>query len=91
MIFHFRCNLYKTFAEGHLPGTESGSGQETFTNTSLPKEIHGAPPESFVLKLAEAVGSLKTLKKMAFFWLRVVAEVSYLAISKLILTIFKVD
>lgn len=62
-------------AEGHLPGQESGSGHETITNTSLAKEIHGAPPESFVIKLAEAVGSLKTLKKMAFFWLRVVAEV----------------
>lgn len=62
-------------AEGHLLGQESGSGHETVTNASLAKEIHGAPPESFILKLAEAVGSLKTLKKMAFFWLRVVAEV----------------
>lgn len=76
MIFHFHCNLYKTFAEGHLRGQESGSGHETVTNISLAKEIHGAPPESFILKLSEAVGSLKTLKKMAFFWLRVVAEVS---------------
>lgn len=84
MIFHFRCNLYKTFAEGHHAETESGSGHETAANSSLPKEIHGAPPESFIIKLAEAVGSLKTLKKMAFFWLRVVAEVSSLAKFKLI-------
>ncbi|XP_017253407.1 uncharacterized protein LOC108223595 [Daucus carota subsp. sativus] len=61
-------------AEGHHAETESGSGHETAANSSLPKEIHGAPPESFIIKLAEAVGSLKTLKKMAFFWLRVVAE-----------------
>lgn len=79
MIFHFHCNLCKTFAEGYLPGRKSGSGLETFTNiTSLPKDIHGAPPESFIIKLSEAIGSLKTLKKMACYWLRVVVEVSEL-------------
>lgn len=58
-------------AEGHF----SGSGLETITNTaSLPREIHGAPPESFVVKLSEAIGSLKTLRQMASFWLRVAAE-----------------
>ncbi|KAK6154436.1 hypothetical protein DH2020_008684 [Rehmannia glutinosa] len=51
------------------------SGLEAQMNaTFLLKDIHGAPVESFVVKLSEAVGSLKTLRKMAAFWSRVVAE-----------------
>jgi len=42
----------------------------------LPRDIHGAPPESLVAKLAEVIGNLKTLQEMALFWCRVVAEVS---------------
>ncbi|KAL3508469.1 hypothetical protein ACH5RR_027870 [Cinchona calisaya] len=42
--------------------------------SSLTKDIHGAPPESFVVKLAEAIGSLKTLRKMESFWCRIVSE-----------------
>ncbi|KAL4554769.1 hypothetical protein LXL04_037373 [Taraxacum kok-saghyz] len=44
------------------------------TITNFSKEIHGAPPESFVTNLAEAVGSLNTLRKMALFWSIVVTE-----------------
>ncbi|KAK2990033.1 hypothetical protein RJ640_004711 [Escallonia rubra] len=62
-------------AEGHFPGRKTSSGSETIANmTSLPKDIHGAPSECFVVKLSEAIGSLKTLRKMASFWFRVVAE-----------------
>ncbi|KAL3503534.1 hypothetical protein ACH5RR_037983 [Cinchona calisaya] len=50
-----------------------GPGELTIIS-SLTKDIHGAPPESFVVKLSEAIGSLKTLRKMASFWCRVVAE-----------------
>ncbi|XP_073304076.1 uncharacterized protein [Primulina huaijiensis] len=51
------------------------SGLEAQTNaTSLLKDIHGAPVESFVVKLSEAIGCLKTLRKMASFWSRVVDE-----------------
>jgi len=43
---------------------------------TLPREIHGAPPESLIVKIAEVIGSFKTLRKMALFWSRIVAEVS---------------
>lgn len=46
--------------------------------TSFPREIHGAPPESLIVKVAEVIGSFKTVRKMALFWCRVVAEVSSL-------------
>lgn len=50
---------------------------ETVTSiTSLVKDLHASPPGSFIAELAEAVGRLKTLRRMASFWCRVVAEVS---------------
>lgn len=51
---------------------------------SLPRDIHGAPPESLVVKLSEVIGNFKTLRKMAIFWCGVVAEVSWFIESKLI-------
>ncbi|KAJ9182646.1 hypothetical protein P3X46_006616 [Hevea brasiliensis] len=41
---------------------------------SLPRDIHGAPPESLLVKLSEVIGSFKTLRKMAFLWCKIVAE-----------------
>ncbi|KAJ9562592.1 hypothetical protein OSB04_007752 [Centaurea solstitialis] len=64
--------------EGHFSRRKIGSRVEKNTNTNLTnfaKEIHGAPPECFVTDLAEAMGSLKTLRKMGLFWATVVAEV----------------
>ncbi|XP_073030600.1 uncharacterized protein [Primulina eburnea] len=49
-------------------------GLEAQTAAYLLKNIHGAPVESFVVKLSEAIGCLKTLRKMASFWSRVVDE-----------------
>lgn len=40
----------------------------------LPREIHGAPPESIVVGLSETMGSIKTLRKMALFWFKVITE-----------------
>uniref|UniRef100_A0A5B7AQQ7 Rab3GAP catalytic subunit conserved domain-containing protein n=1 Tax=Davidia involucrata TaxID=16924 RepID=A0A5B7AQQ7_DAVIN len=66
-------------AEGHFTGRKIGSGSETHTNMiSLPKDIHGAPLESFIVKLSEVIGSFKTLKQMALFWFKVVAELKRL-------------
>ena len=63
--------------EGHFPGKNGDLGRGEFiTVSSLTRDIHGAPAESFVVKLSEAIGSLKTLRKMSSFWCRVVAEVS---------------
>nr|XP_043638772.1 uncharacterized protein LOC122609886 isoform X2 [Erigeron canadensis] len=62
-------------AEGHLVGRKSSHWLETNTAiTSLLKDLHGAPPDSFIVELAEAIGCLKTIRRMASFWCRVVAE-----------------
>ncbi|KAK6946931.1 Rab3GAP catalytic subunit, conserved domain [Dillenia turbinata] len=62
-------------AEGQYPGRKDASGLSTPTQVnSLPRDIHGAPPETLVVKLAEVIGSFKTLKKMALFWCSVVAH-----------------
>ncbi|KAK8579061.1 hypothetical protein V6N12_069395 [Hibiscus sabdariffa] len=41
---------------------------------SFIRDIHGAPPQSFVVKLSEVIGSFRSLCKMALFWCRVVKE-----------------
>ncbi|XP_034678851.1 uncharacterized protein LOC117909054 isoform X3 [Vitis riparia] len=62
-------------AEGDFLRRKFGSDAETLaTKTSLPREIHAAPPESLVVKLSEVIGNFKTLRKMAIFWCGVVAE-----------------
>ncbi|KAJ4725116.1 Rab3 GTPase-activating protein catalytic subunit [Melia azedarach] len=61
-------------AEGNFLRRKIGLDSEAFTTTTLPREIHGAPPESFLVKLSEVIGSFKTLRKMALFWCKVVTE-----------------
>lgn len=66
--------LLNTSAEDPSYGRKNGSGSDTELNMSLTKEIHGAPVESFVVKLSEVIGGLKTLRKMSLFWFKVVEE-----------------
>ncbi|XP_076927727.1 uncharacterized protein LOC143591395 [Bidens hawaiensis] len=61
-------------AEGHISGRKNCKLEINTTIASLIKDLHGAPPGSFILELAEAIGCLKTIKRMASFWCRVVAE-----------------
>ncbi|XP_050368540.1 uncharacterized protein LOC126786684 [Argentina anserina] len=61
-------------AEGKFLGRKIDSGSDAITTASMPKDIHGAPPESLVVKLAEVIGSFRTLKKMTLFWCSVVSE-----------------
>ncbi|XP_048235075.1 rab3 GTPase-activating protein catalytic subunit isoform X2 [Ricinus communis] len=42
--------------------------------SSLPRDIHGSPPESLLVKISEVIGSFKTLRKMALLWCKIVAE-----------------
>ncbi|KAK8490603.1 hypothetical protein V6N13_134102 [Hibiscus sabdariffa] len=51
-------------------------------NISFVKDIHGAPPQSFVVKLSEVIGSFGSLSKMALFWCRVVTEVINCCLSR---------
>ncbi|KAG4161638.1 hypothetical protein ERO13_D01G068300v2 [Gossypium hirsutum] len=62
-------------ADGNFLQRNLISDSNTSTTTiSLPRDIHGAPPPSFVVKLSEVIGSFRTLRKMALFWCRVVIE-----------------
>lgn len=75
--FSLPLHIGKLLVEGHSPERRVENGSETSTNsTSLPKDIHGAPPECFIIKLAKVIGSLKTLQRMALFWSKIIAEVS---------------
>ncbi|CAJ1971417.1 unnamed protein product [Sphenostylis stenocarpa] len=60
--------------EGDFLRRKINSNIEETAMTSLPRDIHGAPAESLVVKLAEILGNYKTVRKMALFWCRVVAE-----------------
>ncbi|XP_062169970.1 uncharacterized protein LOC133875757 isoform X1 [Alnus glutinosa] len=60
--------------EGDFLRRKISIGSEATTITSLPRDIHGAPPESLVVKLAEVIGSFRTLRKMVLFWCRVAAK-----------------
>ncbi|XP_055824066.1 uncharacterized protein LOC129892512 [Solanum dulcamara] len=57
-------------AEGHIPGSKVDSANAS----SLPKDLHGAPPESFIVNLADVTGRMKSLRKMALLWCKIVVE-----------------
>lgn len=40
----------------------------------LSKDVRGAPPECFIVRLSEIIGGFKSLQKMAIFWGYVVVE-----------------
>lgn len=58
-----------------------GSGLISLPITFMLKDIRGAPPESFTVKLSEVIGGFKSMQKMASFWGCVIVEVSYLFYS----------
>ncbi|KAJ8754658.1 hypothetical protein K2173_010749 [Erythroxylum novogranatense] len=58
-------------AEGNFLRRNVNSGSEALL---LAKDIHGAPPMGFLVKLSEVIGSFKTLRKMALLWCKVVSE-----------------
>ncbi|XP_031377773.1 rab3 GTPase-activating protein catalytic subunit-like isoform X2 [Punica granatum] len=61
-------------SEGHFLSRKNATGLEGSAATAFSRDIHGAPPESFVAKLSEVIGYFRSLKKMALFWCRIVAE-----------------
>ncbi|XP_058095129.1 uncharacterized protein LOC131240716 isoform X2 [Magnolia sinica] len=67
-------SLFDACREEHIPKMENGSCSTIPTTMYLPRDIHGAPPESFVVRLSEIIGSLKSPQRMASFWYNVVAE-----------------
>lgn len=67
------------FAEGLTLGRKVGFCIESLPSSmTLPRDVHGAPLQSLIVKVSEVVGSFKTLRKIALFWCRLIAEVSHL-------------
>ncbi|CAN1789756.1 hypothetical protein LINPERHAP1_LOCUS18584, partial [Linum perenne] len=73
-------NHDKIFAEGDFLKRNVGCSTESLT---LIKDIHSAPPDSFLVKLSEVIGSFKTLQNMATLWCKIVAERHALASESL--------
>ncbi|GAB4849614.1 hypothetical protein Ancab_004408 [Ancistrocladus abbreviatus] len=61
-------------AEGLTLSRKIGSYERRSSTATMPRDIHAAPPESFLVLFSEVMGSLKTLQKMALLWCRLVAE-----------------
>ncbi|KQK16053.1 hypothetical protein BRADI_1g26457v3 [Brachypodium distachyon] len=64
--------------EEEFPDNDSRCSPELLHSASLSRDIHGAPPGSFVHQLGEIIGSISSVHKMAFFWQSVVAELKKL-------------
>ncbi|TVU38969.1 hypothetical protein EJB05_12366, partial [Eragrostis curvula] len=60
--------------EEQFPPDGSQCNPELLHSTSLSKDLHGAPPGSFIHQLAEVIGCISSVHKMAFFWQSVVLE-----------------
>ncbi|XP_020239432.1 rab3 GTPase-activating protein catalytic subunit isoform X1 [Cajanus cajan] len=71
-VLHLINSLFDS--EGDFLSRNINSKLDKTAMTSFPRDIHGAPPESLVVKLAEILGNYKSVQKMAIFWCRVVAE-----------------
>lgn len=77
-LFSWYFNFGKLFTDGNFLVRMIVSDLESPTNrASFAKDLHVAPPNSFVVKLAEVIGSFTTPSRMALFWCRIVDEVSY--------------
>ncbi|KAL6656593.1 hypothetical protein ACP70R_004373 [Stipagrostis hirtigluma subsp. patula] len=67
--------MYSLFKlEEQFTHDRSQCNPESLHSTSLSKDLHGAPPGSFIHQLAEVIGSISSVHKMAFFWQTVVLE-----------------
>ncbi|CAL0307393.1 unnamed protein product [Lupinus luteus] len=71
-VLHLISSLFDP--EGDFLKRKIISNPEEPSIAFLPRDIHGAPPESLVVKLAEVIGNFKTVRKMALFWHRVIVE-----------------
>ncbi|KAF8669544.1 hypothetical protein HU200_051348 [Digitaria exilis] len=60
--------------EEQFPLDGSQCNPELHHSRSLSKDLHGAPPGSFIHHLAVVIGSISSVHKMAFFWQSVVLE-----------------
>ncbi|KAE9614783.1 putative Rab3 GTPase-activating protein catalytic subunit [Lupinus albus] len=71
-VLHLISSLFDP--EGDFLKRKINSNPEEPSIAFLPRDIHGSPPESLVVKLAEVIGNFNTVRKMALFWSRVIVE-----------------
>lgn len=76
VISCFNCNLRKIFTEERHIGMRKMADSGIISIAYLSKDVRGAPPESFIVRLSEIIGGFKSTQKMASFWGYVVVEVS---------------
>ncbi|XP_023553327.1 uncharacterized protein LOC111810778 [Cucurbita pepo subsp. pepo] len=67
------CSLFDAEGGDFLRRSFSTASEGTIV-TSLTRDIHGAPPDSLLVKISEVIGSFRCLRKMALFWCRIVDE-----------------
>uniref|UniRef100_A0A0E0D1N9 Rab3GAP catalytic subunit conserved domain-containing protein n=1 Tax=Oryza meridionalis TaxID=40149 RepID=A0A0E0D1N9_9ORYZ len=71
--------MYSLFKlEEHFPHDKSQCNSELHHSISLPKDLHGAPHGSFTHQIAETIGKISSVYKMAFFWQSLVLELKKL-------------
>ena len=78
---HFKLWCIIVFSEEQFPHDGNNGNPELLHSRSLSKDLQGAPPGSFIHHLAEVIGSISSVHKMAFFWQSVVLEVSIMQIN----------
>ncbi|GAB2212818.1 hypothetical protein Droror1_Dr00020813 [Drosera rotundifolia] len=67
--------LMQIFAEGLTPsGKIYSTVERRLSTTTVHRDIHASPRESFIVVFSEVMGSLKTLQKMAVLWSRIVTN-----------------
>lgn len=71
----FHCLLLTLFdAEEQHSGRGNEADSGMLSISYLSKDIRGAPPKSFIVRLSEIIGGFKSPQKMASFWGYVVVE-----------------
>ncbi|XP_066390857.1 uncharacterized protein [Miscanthus floridulus] len=65
-------SLFKLEEQFSLEGSQCFP--ELVHSRSVSKDLHGAPPGTFIHHLAVVIGSISSVHKMAFFWQSVVLE-----------------
>ncbi|XP_072951923.1 uncharacterized protein [Typha angustifolia] len=71
-VHSFICSLFES--EEYTPQRKNICSSGVHSRSSLLKDFHGAPPESFVYQISNAIGGLNSLHKAASFWRCIVLE-----------------
>ncbi|OAY66085.1 Rab3 GTPase-activating protein catalytic subunit [Ananas comosus] len=71
-VHSLACSLFNP--GDHFLERKNESNSSALGQTSLLKDLHGVPPESFVFQISLIIGGMNSLQKMASFWHFLVLE-----------------